>query len=86
MKAFYYDMEPYRMQVSGKDLLVLPMADGVYRVCYRNRLLADLYPEISAGGIYWNGFGLISSVLAQEIGMKICAFESSSLIVNHLGS
>lgn len=71
MKAFYYDIEPYQIQASGMQLTVLPMEDGVYRVCHDKKVLADLYPEITAAGIYWNGFGQISLRFAEEIGQRI---------------
>lgn len=75
MKAFYSDIEPYAIQASGMRLTVLPMEDGVYRVCHFGKLLADLYPEITAAGIYWNGFGQLQPWLAEEIGEQIYAFE-----------
>jgi len=75
MKAFFFDMEPYHVRVSGMNLLVLPMADGVYRVCYGKQVLANLYPEITAAGVYWNGFGMISPLLAEQIGLEIYAAE-----------
>ena len=75
MKAFYFDIEPYKICVSGMPLTVLPMEDGVYRVCCKKKVLADLYPEITAVGIYWNGFGQISPLLAEEIGLEIYACE-----------
>ena len=84
MKAFFFDMDPYDIRVSGMHLLVLPMVDGAYRVYYRKRVLADLYPEISATGIHWNGFGLITPLLAEQIGLRICAFECSSFKVDYL--
>lgn len=75
MKAFYYDMEPYQINVSGMPLMVFPMNDGTYRVNYGQKNLADLYPEITAAGIYWNGFGQIPPSLAEEIGQSIYAYE-----------
>ena len=86
MKALFFDMDPYDIRVSGMHLLVLPMADGAYRVYYRKRVIADLYPEISAAGIYWNGFGLISPLLAEQIGLRIYGFEYSSFKMDHLES
>lgn len=75
MKAFYADIEPYNIQASGMRLTVLPMEDGVYRVCHYGKVLADLYPEITAAGIYWNGFGQLQPWLAEEIGEQIYLFE-----------
>lgn len=75
MKAFYYDIEPYDIQASGMSLMVLPMEDGVYRISHFGKLLADLYPEITAAGVYWNGFGQLPIWLAEEIGQQICARE-----------
>jgi len=75
MKAFYDDIEPYQISVAGKNLTVLPMEDGVYRVCHKEKILADLYPEITAAGIFWNGFGQLPPWLAQEIGHEIYACE-----------
>jgi len=75
MKAFYFDIEPYQIQVSGMPLTVLPMQDGIYRVCYQKQILAELYPEITAAGIYWNSFGQISPLLAEEIGKEIYSCE-----------
>ena len=75
MKAFYNDIEPYRILASGMRLTVLPMNDGVYRVCHRGKVLADLYPEITAAGVHWNGFGQLQPWLAEEIGREIYAFE-----------
>lgn len=66
MKAFYDDIEPYQIHASGMQLIVLPMEDGVYRVCHSGKM-ADLYPEITAAGIYWNGFGQLLVCLAEEI-------------------
>lgn len=68
-------MEPYQIDVSGMPLVVLPMNDGTYRVIRGNENLADLYPEITAAGIYWNGFGQISALLADEIGQSIYAHK-----------
>jgi hypothetical protein len=75
MKALYYNIEPYVIHVYGMQLNVLPMEDGVYRVSHSGKLLADLYPEITAAGIYWNGFGQLQPWLAQEIGEQIYTFE-----------
>ena len=75
MKAFYYDIEPYIIQASGMSLMVLPMEDGVYRISQFGKLLADLYPEITAAGVYWNGFGQLPIWLAEEIGQQIFARE-----------
>ncbi|HKG06678.1 MAG TPA: hypothetical protein VKB19_09490 [Pedobacter sp.] len=75
MKTFYYDIEPYQIQASGMQLTVLPMEDGVYRVCHGGEILAVLYPEITAAGIYWNGFGQIPLRFAEEIGQQIYACE-----------
>lgn len=75
MKSFYNDIEPYRIMASGMCLTVLPMNDGVYRVCHHGKVLADLYPEITAAGVYWNGFGQLKPWLAEEIGKQIYAFE-----------
>ena len=75
MKAFYYDIEPYQIHASGMQLTVLPMEDGVYRVCHSGKIMADLYPEITAAGICWNGFGQLPMWLAEEIGQQIYAFE-----------
>lgn len=75
MKAFYNHIEPYKISASGLQLTVLPLDDGVYRVCHKNSVLADLYPEITAAGIYWNGFGQLPPWLAEEIGEEIYACE-----------
>lgn len=75
MKAFYNEIEPYSIHASGLDLTVVPMTDGVYRVLNGGGFLADLYPEITAVGIYWNGFGQLSTGLADEIGSQIYAHE-----------
>lgn len=75
MKTFFDNIEPYRIHASGMQLIVLPMEDGIYRVCHSGNILADLYPEITAAGIYWNGFGLVPLWLAEEIGQKIHACE-----------
>ena len=75
MKAFYYDIEPYKIQASGMSFTVLPMEDGTYRVCHSGKVLADLYPEITAAGIYWNGFGQLPLWFAEEIGQQIYACE-----------
>ena len=75
MKAFYDDIAPYQIRASGMQLTVLPMEDGVYRVCHDKKVLADLYPEITATGIYWNGFGQLPMWLAEEIGQQIYACE-----------
>ncbi|MBB5440600.1 hypothetical protein HDC92_004303 [Pedobacter sp. AK017] len=75
MKTFFHAVEPYHIQASGMRLTVLPMEDGVYRVCHRDKVLADLYPEITAAGIFWNGFGQLSVWVAEEIGQQICAHE-----------
>lgn len=68
-------MEPYQINVSGMPLVVFPMNDGTYRVSDGKQSLADLYPEITAAGIYWNGFGQIPASLAEEIGQSIYACE-----------
>jgi hypothetical protein len=75
MKALYYDIGPYAIQASGMQLNVLPMEDGVYRVSHSGKVLADLYPEITAAGMYWNGFGQVQPWLAEEIGEQIYLFE-----------
>ena len=75
MKAFYDDIEPYQIRASGMLLTVLPMEDGVYRVCYSGKILADLYPEITDAGICWDGFGQLDLSLAEEIGQQIYACE-----------
>jgi len=75
MKAFYDDIAPYQIYASGMQLTVLPMEDGVYRVCHDEKVLADLFPEITAAGIYWNGFGQIPMRFAEEIGEQIYACE-----------
>lgn len=75
MKELYFDIAPYCIRASGLDLTVLLMNDGVYRVFNENRVIADLYPEITAAGIYWNGFGQLSPRLAEEIGALIYACE-----------
>lgn len=70
-------MEPYQINVSGMLLKVFPMDDGTYRICSAadGKSLADLYPDITAAGIYWNGFGQISALLAEQIGLSIYAHE-----------
>jgi len=70
-------MEPYQINVSGMPLMVFPLNDGTYRICSEEagESLADLYPEITAAGIYWNGFGQISAALAEQIGHSIYAHE-----------
>ncbi|MBB6271886.1 hypothetical protein HDF26_002343 [Pedobacter cryoconitis] len=45
-------------------LIVLPMEDGVYRVSYHKKLLADLYTEITAA--------------AGEVERACCSFDSLS--------
>lgn len=75
MKALFYEIEPYRIQVDGIAMTVIPMTDGVYRICANQRKIADLYPEITATGIYWNAFGQMSPRLAEEIGKQIYACE-----------
>jgi hypothetical protein len=75
MKAFFHEIEPYHIQADGTALTVIPMTDGVYRVCNNERKIADLYPEITAAGIYWNAFGLLSLRLAEEIGSQIYSCE-----------
>jgi hypothetical protein len=75
MKTFFYEIEPYKIKASGMKLSVLPMEDGVYRVCHSGKVLADLYPEITAAGIFWNGFGQLPLWLAEEIGQQINACE-----------
>ncbi|MEJ2880457.1 hypothetical protein [Pedobacter sp. GR22-6] len=75
MKTFFHEIEPYQIQASGMRLSVLPMEDGVYRVSHGNKLLADLYPEITAAGIFWNGFGQLPVRVAEEIGQQIYAHE-----------
>ncbi|WP_449437011.1 hypothetical protein [Pedobacter steynii] len=75
MKAFYYEIEPYAIRAYGYELTVLPMNDGVYRVFSEGNQIADLYPEITDAGIYWNGFGHLSPRLAEEIGIQIFACE-----------
>jgi len=75
MKAFYNEIEPYCIQASGSELTVVPMTDGTYRVIKNGEFAADLYPEITAAGVYWNGFGLLSAGLAEEIGLQIYAHE-----------
>jgi hypothetical protein len=68
-------MEPYQISVSGIPLTVFPMDDGTYKVCREKEILAKLYPEITAVGIYWNGFEQISPMLAEQIGVMIYAHE-----------
>jgi hypothetical protein len=51
------------------------MEDGVYRVQHSEKRIADLYPEITTAGIYWNGFGQVSPRLAEDIGRQIFACE-----------
>lgn len=75
MKSFYYEIEPYSIHASGFDLTVVPMTDGAYRVLYAGEFVGDLYPEITAAGVYWNGFGQLSVGLAEEIGSQIYAHE-----------
>lgn len=75
MKSSFYDIEPYQIRASGMRLTALLMEDGVYRVSYDGQIVADLYPEITAAGIYWNGFGQIPLWLAEEIGQEIYACE-----------
>ena len=75
MKAFYYEIEPYHIQACGMRLTVVPMEDGVYRICHREKVLANLYPEITAAGICWNGFGQLPLWLVEEIGKQIYACE-----------
>ena len=75
MKAFFYEIEPYHIQAAGVALTVVPMTDGVYRICENEKKIADLYPEITAAGIFWNAFGQVSPRLAEEIGSQICACE-----------
>lgn len=75
MKASFYEIEPYHIQVYGIALTIIPMEDGVYRVQRQDKCIADVYPEITAVGIYWNSFGRISPMLAEEIGNRIYACE-----------
>ena len=75
MKSFYYDIAPYQIRASGMQLTVLPTEDGVYRVCHSGKIMADLYPEITAAGICWKGFGQLPVRFADEIGQKIYACE-----------
>jgi hypothetical protein len=75
MKSLFYDIAPYHILVFGKPIKVLPMEDGVYRVYRKGKMIADLYPEITATGIYWNAFGQLSAAVADEIGTAIYAFE-----------
>ena len=75
MKAFFYDIAPYHIVAAGMHLTVLPMEDGVYRVCQYGKILADLYPDITAAGICWNGFGQLPLQLVEEIGREIYACE-----------
>lgn len=75
MKSFYYEIDPYSIHASGFDLTVIPMTDGVYRVLNGRGFVADLYPEITSTGVYWNGFGMLSAGLAEEIGSQIYAHE-----------
>jgi hypothetical protein len=75
MKGRYYEIEPYQIRVSGMPLTVFPMDDGVYKVCAQHEVLAHLYPEITAAGIYWNAFGQIKASMAEEIGLEIYACE-----------
>lgn len=75
MKAFFYEIEPYQIRAAGIAMTVVPMNDGVYRICENEKKIADLYPEITAAGIYWNAFGQLSPSLAEEIGSKIYACE-----------
>ena len=75
MKSFYYEIDPYSIHASGFDLTVIPMTDGVYRVLNGRGFVADLYPEITSTGVYWNGFWMLSAGLAEEIGSQIYAHE-----------
>lgn len=75
MKAFYDDIAPYKISACGTQLMVLPMEGGVYRVYQSGKVLADLYPEITAAGIFWNGFGQLPLWFAEEIGQQIYACE-----------
>lgn len=68
-------MEPYQINVSGMPLMVFPLNDGTYRISQGKENFAELYPEITAAGIYWNGFGQIPASLAEEIGQSIYAYE-----------
>ncbi|MEJ2884236.1 hypothetical protein [Pedobacter sp. GR22-6] len=75
MKTRFYEIEPYRITAGGMPLEVIPMEDGSYRVCKRKKILAELYPEITAAGICWNGFGQLPPWFAEEIGAEIYAHE-----------
>ena len=75
MKTFFYEIAPYQIQASGMRLTVLPTEDGVYRIIQGGKLVADLYPEITAAGIFWNGFGQLPVRVAEEIGQQIYAHE-----------
>ncbi|WP_442591375.1 hypothetical protein ACSBL2_09115 [Pedobacter sp. AW31-3R] len=75
MKSLFYEIAAYQLFAAGDDLTVIPMADGVYRICFAGQQIVDLYPEITAAGIYWNGFGLIEPWRAEEIGAAIFAYE-----------
>ncbi|MHA4893766.1 hypothetical protein ACXZ1K_03365 [Pedobacter sp. PWIIR3] len=75
MAAFYHTIDPYYIKIEDRVLTVLPLEDGVYRVQQDEMPVADLYPEITAAGVYWNGFGQISAGLADEIGSQIYAWE-----------
>lgn len=76
MASLFYDIEPYVIQTNGMELIIFPLEDGVYRVEFQGKRLADLYPEITASGIHWNGFGQVSQKLAEKIGRQIYASES----------
>jgi hypothetical protein len=65
----------YTIEVFHMHLDVLPMKSGFYKVFYQKDLLVDLFPEITASGTYWNGYGRISPLLAEEIGIEISASE-----------
>lgn len=75
MASLYYNIDPYAIQIEGLTLTVLLMDDGVYRVQLPDEHIADIYPEITATGIYWNSFGQITPGLAEEIGRQIWACE-----------
>jgi zona occludens toxin (predicted ATPase) len=75
MKTFFHEIAPYQIHATGMRFTVLPMEDGVYRVIQEGKLVADLYPEITAAGIFWNGFGQVPIQVADEIGKQIYAHE-----------
>ena len=75
MKTLFHEIDSYNIRAFGLRLHVQPMEDGVYRISQGKKLLADLYPEITAAGIFWNGFGQLPVQVAEEIGQQIFARE-----------